>query len=160
MLEILVSTFFNVIWHTQEGNSAFLYLCSGNHSTLTVCFHLQRHMGDFIIQVYGPCSLLVVISWVSFWLNREATSERISLGKCILYSDFTRLAWQIFYLLGITTVLTITFLGLEARKDLPKVTYPTALDYFVFISFMYIFCTVVQVNNINIQTIQTHTLLI
>ena len=39
----------------------------------------------------------------------------------------------------------MTFMGLEARKDLPKVTYPTALDYFVFISFMYIFCTVVQV---------------
>ena len=46
---------------------------------------------------------------------------------------------------GITTVLTMTFMGLEARKDLPKVTYPTALDYFVFISFMYIFSTVVQV---------------
>ena len=71
--------------------------------------------------------LLVVISWVSFWLNREATSDRISLG--------------------ITTVLTMTFMGLEARKDLPKVTYPTALDYFVFISFMYIFCTVVQVRH-------------
>ena len=25
--------------------------------------------------------LLVVISWVSFWLNREATSDRISLGE-------------------------------------------------------------------------------
>jgi len=74
--------------------------------------------------VYGPCILLVVISWVSFWLNREATSDRISLG--------------------ITTVLTMTFLGLEARKDLPKVPYPTALDYFVFISFTYIFSTVVQ----------------
>ncbi|XP_023346187.1 gamma-aminobutyric acid receptor alpha-like [Eurytemora carolleeae] len=96
----------------------------GIHSTLIVSFHLQRHMGDFVIQVYGPCILLVVISWVSFWLNREATSDRISLG--------------------ITTVLTMTFLGLEARKDLPKVPYPTALDYFVFISFTYIFSTVVQ----------------
>ena len=47
---------------------------------------------------------------------------------------------------GITTVLTMTFLGLEARKDLPKVPYPTALDYFVFISFTYIFSTVVQVS--------------
>ena len=113
---------------------------TGDHSTLLVSFHLKRHMGDFVIQVtansrtpssqllaqvYGPCILLVVISWVSFWLNREATSDRISLG--------------------ITTVLTMTFMGLEARKDLPKVTYPTALDYFVFISFMYIFSTVVQV---------------
>ena len=53
---------------------------------------------------------------------------------------------KLFSILGITTVLTMTFLGLEARKDLPKVPYPTALDYFVFISFTYIFSTVVQVN--------------
>ena len=51
-------------------------------------------------------------------------------------------------IVGITTVLTMTFMGLEARKDLPKVTYPTALDYFVFISFMYIFSTVVQVTKL------------
>merc|ERR1719458_975844 len=108
---------------TPTGN-ATVEVNKGIHSSLQVQFKLQRHMGNFVIQVYGPCVLLVVISWVSFWLNREATSDRISLG--------------------ITTVLTMTFLGLEARKDLPKVHYPTALDYFVFISFTYIFSTVVQ----------------
>lgn len=92
---------------------------------LLVNFHLQRHMGNFLIQVYGPCVLLVVLSWVSFWLNREATADRVSLG--------------------ITTVLTMTFLGLEARTDLPKVPYPTALDFFVFLSFAFIFATIIQV---------------
>lgn len=48
---------------------------------LLVSFHLQRHMGNFLIQVYGPCILLVVLSWVSFWLNREATADRVSLGE-------------------------------------------------------------------------------
>uniref|UniRef100_A0A182PST9 Neurotransmitter-gated ion-channel transmembrane domain-containing protein n=1 Tax=Anopheles epiroticus TaxID=199890 RepID=A0A182PST9_9DIPT len=81
-------------------------------------------MGNFLIQVYGPCVLLVVLSWVSFWLNREATADRVSLG--------------------ITTVLTMTFLGLEARTDLPKVPYPTALDFFVFLSFAFIFATIIQ----------------
>ncbi|CAB4064290.1 GABRA [Lepeophtheirus salmonis] len=106
------------------GNSTVI-VNNGAHSTLLVNFHLQRHMGNFMIQVYGPCILLVVISWVSFWLNREATSDRINLG--------------------VTTVLTMTFLGLEARTDLPQVAYATALDYFVFISFIFIFSTVVQV---------------
>ena len=90
--------------------------------------------------------LLVVISWVSFWLNREATSDRISLG--LMSEEIILLNDELFknsFFVGITTVLTMTFMGLEARKDLPKVTYPTALDYFVFISFMYIFSTVVQV---------------
>ncbi|XP_068141510.1 LOW QUALITY PROTEIN: gamma-aminobutyric acid receptor alpha-like [Drosophila tropicalis] len=94
------------------------------YSMLMVNFHLQRHMGNFLIQVYGPCCLLVVLSWVSFWLNREATADRVSLG--------------------ITTVLTMTFLGLEARTDLPKVSYPTALDFFVFLSFAFIFATILQ----------------
>lgn len=57
---------------------------------LLVSFHLQRHMGNFLIQVYGPCVLLVVLSWVSFWLNREATADRVSLGEifiiCLSYS--------------------------------------------------------------------------
>lgn len=91
---------------------------------ISVRFHLHRHMGSFLIQVYGPCILLVVLSWVSFWLNREATADRVSLG--------------------VTTVLTMTFLGLEARANLPKVTYPTALDHFIFLSFGFIFATIVQ----------------
>ncbi|XP_018333904.1 gamma-aminobutyric acid receptor alpha-like, partial [Agrilus planipennis] len=95
-----------------------------DYSMLLISFHLRRHMGNFLIQVYGPCVLLVVLSWVSFWLNREATADRVSLG--------------------ITTVLTMTFLGLEARTDLPKVPYPTALDFFVFLSFTFIFATIIQ----------------
>ncbi|XP_062562938.1 gamma-aminobutyric acid receptor alpha-like [Armigeres subalbatus] len=102
--------------------NAKLYV--SEYSMLLVSFHLQRHMGNFLIQVYGPCVLLVVLSWVSFWLNREATADRVSLG--------------------ITTVLTMTFLGLEARTDLPKVPYPTALDFFVFLSFAFIFATIIQ----------------
>lgn len=63
---------------------------------LLVYFHLQRHMGNFLIQVYGPCILLVVLSWVSFWLNREATADRVSLGKKIysLHSHFNLSARQ------------------------------------------------------------------
>ena len=38
-------------------------------------------MGYFLINVYIPCSLLVVISWVGFWINREATADRIALGE-------------------------------------------------------------------------------
>ena len=42
---------------------------------------LSKWPFSLFYQVYGPCILLVVISWVSFWLNREATSDRISLGE-------------------------------------------------------------------------------
>jgi len=36
-------------------------------------------------QVYVPCVLIVVLSWVSFWIHREATSDRVGLGTCIQF---------------------------------------------------------------------------
>lgn len=62
---------------------------------LLVSFHLQRHMGNFLIQVYGPCILLVVLSWVSFWLNREATADRVSLGEYFLINYLNALVMYI-----------------------------------------------------------------
>jgi len=55
---------------------------------LQVNFNLVRHKGYFLIQVYVPCILIVVLSWVSFWINREATSDRVGLGKPM--KDFKR----------------------------------------------------------------------
>ncbi|XP_050459035.1 gamma-aminobutyric acid receptor alpha-like isoform X3 [Cataglyphis hispanica] len=91
---------FDLVANPTANHSIAPGFSHADYSMLLVYFHLQRHMGNFLIQVYGPCVLLVVLSWVSFWLNREATADRVSLG--------------------ITTVLTMTFLGLEARTDLPK----------------------------------------
>lgn len=53
----------------------------GEFSVLEVSFNLQRHTGYFLIQVYVPCTLIVVLSWVSFWIHREATSDRVGLGN-------------------------------------------------------------------------------
>ncbi|XP_023215415.1 gamma-aminobutyric acid receptor alpha-like [Centruroides sculpturatus] len=96
----------------------------GEFSVLKANFNLRRRMGYFLIQVYVPCTLIVVLSWVSFWINREATSDRIGLG--------------------ITTVLTLSTFGLDTRTDLPKVPYPTALDWFVIMSFMFVIATLLE----------------
>ncbi|XP_076446962.1 gamma-aminobutyric acid receptor alpha-like [Babylonia areolata] len=94
------------------------------HSVLTVYFDFRRHTGYFLIQVYVPCCLLVALSWVSFWINREATSDRITLGS--------------------TTMLTMTYLALDSRDNLPRVTYSTALDIYVLMCFFFVFATIVQ----------------
>lgn len=47
---------------------------------LTVFFDLSRRMGYFTIQTYIPCTLIVVLSWVSFWINKDAVPARTSLG--------------------------------------------------------------------------------
>ncbi|KAK3099730.1 hypothetical protein FSP39_008628 [Pinctada imbricata] len=87
-------------------------------------FGLKRHTGFFLIHIVIPCSLLVVLSWVSFWINREATADRIALGT--------------------TTLLTMTFLALDNREDLPRVSYATALDLYIAMCFIFVMSTLVQ----------------
>ncbi|XP_062700266.1 gamma-aminobutyric acid receptor subunit alpha-6 [Aedes albopictus] len=96
----------------------------GEFSVLHVSFNLQRHTGYFLIQVYVPCILIVVLSWVSFWIHREATSDRVGLG--------------------ITTVLTLSTISLDSRTDLPKVRYATALDWFLLMNFIYCIATLLE----------------
>uniref|UniRef100_A0A914R7S6 Neurotransmitter-gated ion-channel ligand-binding domain-containing protein n=1 Tax=Parascaris equorum TaxID=6256 RepID=A0A914R7S6_PAREQ len=68
-----------------------------------IYFKLQRQQGFYILQIYTPCTLIVVMSWVSFWINKEASPARVALG--------------------IMTVLSMSTLGFGSRSDLPKVSH-------------------------------------
>ncbi|XP_032832868.1 gamma-aminobutyric acid receptor subunit gamma-2-like isoform X1 [Petromyzon marinus] len=97
---------------------------SGDYVVMAVYFELVRRMGYFTIQTYIPCILIVVLSWVSFWINRDATPARTALG--------------------ITTVLTMTTLSTISRKTLPKVSYATAMDLFVTVCFFFVFAAMIE----------------
>ncbi|VTJ79434.1 Hypothetical predicted protein, partial [Marmota monax] len=43
---------------------------------MTVYFHLRRKMGYFMIQTYIPCIMTVILSQVSFWINKESVPAR------------------------------------------------------------------------------------
>ncbi|XP_076072078.1 gamma-aminobutyric acid receptor alpha-like [Mytilus galloprovincialis] len=108
-----------------SAETSFTYRKDGDlQSMLTVYFNLRRHTGYFVINIFVPCMLLVILSWVSFWINREATSDRIALGT--------------------TTVLTMAFLALDSRSDLPRVKYATALDLYIALCFVFILSAIVQ----------------
>ncbi|XP_069487826.1 gamma-aminobutyric acid receptor subunit gamma-1 isoform X2 [Ambystoma mexicanum] len=57
---------------------------SGDYVTMTIFFDLSRRMGYFTIQTYIPCILTVVLSWVSFWINKDAVPARTSL-VCFIF---------------------------------------------------------------------------
>lgn len=60
----------------------FLYLLkAGNYSQLIVNFELEREVGHYIMDYYVPSIMLVVVSWVSFWLDPNAVPGRTTLGK-------------------------------------------------------------------------------
>ncbi|KAG7248435.1 hypothetical protein CRUP_036882, partial [Coryphaenoides rupestris] len=38
-------------------------------------------IGYFILQTYMPSILITILSWVSFWINYDASAARVALGK-------------------------------------------------------------------------------
>ena len=62
--------------------------CAGEYVVMRLQFDLVRRMGYFTIQTYIPCILIVVLSWVSFWINRDATPARTSLGQLTCLFDY------------------------------------------------------------------------
>ncbi len=50
------------------------------------------------------------------------------------------------------TVLTMAFLAIENRRDLPKVSYSTALDIFVGVCFAFVLATILQFAGVHFFT--------
>lgn len=48
---------------------------------MTADFKLQRKLGYFVVQNYLPCIMTVVLSQMSFWLNRESVPARTVFGE-------------------------------------------------------------------------------
>lgn len=57
-----------------------------------------------------------------------------------------------FFILGITTVLTMTTLSISARHSLPKVSYATAMDWFIAVCFAFVFSALIEFAAVNYFT--------
>lgn len=59
----------------------FIFFSTGEYVVMTTYFHLKRKIGYFVIQTYLPCIMTVILSQVSFWLNRESVPARTVFGE-------------------------------------------------------------------------------
>jgi hypothetical protein len=55
-------------------------------SCLEANIHLSRQIGYHLVQSYIPTGLIVIISWVSFWIDRRAVPARVTLSFTTLLS--------------------------------------------------------------------------
>lgn len=81
-------------------------------------------MGYYLIQMYIPAGLIVVTSWVSFWLHRNASPARVALG--------------------VTTVLTMTTLMSSTNAALPKISYVKSIDVYLGTCFVMVFAALLE----------------
>ena len=49
----------------------------GEYSCLRVDLVFARELSFYIVTIYVPCFMIVVVSWFSFWLDYKAVSNSI-----------------------------------------------------------------------------------
>ncbi|KAJ4925244.1 hypothetical protein JOQ06_017979 [Pogonophryne albipinna] len=120
--EIVLSQFFIEHFHPSSGLA--FYSSTGWYNRLFINFILRRHIFFFMLQTYFPTMLMVVLSWVSFWIDRRAVPARVSLG--------------------ITTVLTMSTIITGVSSSMPQVSYVKAVDIYLWTSFLFVFLSVIE----------------
>ncbi|GFN77717.1 glycine receptor subunit alpha-2 [Plakobranchus ocellatus] len=100
-----------------------------SYTCLAIDLELRRSLGFYMIQLYIPSALIVVLSWVSFCLDVGAVPARISLG--------------------ILTVLTMTNMKTIAVASLPKVSYIKAIDVWMVACLAFVFSALLEFAVVN-----------
>lgn len=96
----------------------------GNWSGIQATFTFERMSSYFLIHVYGPCALIVVISWVSFLLPHSSPPARVTLG--------------------VTCVLTVVTILNMLNNSMPKVNYVKTIDTYLIGCFLFVFATLAE----------------
>ncbi|KAK2162591.1 hypothetical protein LSH36_95g00008 [Paralvinella palmiformis] len=77
-----------------------------------------------------PTMLIVILSWVSFWISVDAIPARVSLG--------------------LLTVLTMTTMSTGANSSLPKVSYVKGIDIWMSICLLFVFTALLEFAVVNV----------
>ncbi|XP_076118132.1 glycine receptor subunit alpha-2-like [Mytilus galloprovincialis] len=105
-------------------------LTASEYSDLEVTIEFHRAIGYYMTEVFIPDVLIVLLSWVTFWLHPDAVPARVSLGA--------------------VTVLTISSQGSAARRYAPKVSYIKAIDIWSLCHILFVFGAMVEFSVVNV----------
>ncbi|NWS41331.1 GLRB protein, partial [Probosciger aterrimus] len=108
----------------EYGNCTKYYKGTGYYTCVEVIFTLRRQVGFYMMGVYAPTLLIVVLSWLSFWINPDASAARVPLG--------------IFSVLSLASECT------TLAAELPKVSYVKALDVWLIVCLLFGFASLVE----------------
>ncbi|CAG0878850.1 unnamed protein product [Darwinula stevensoni] len=114
---------------TEIGDCTTEY-STGNFTCLQVVFTLKRRLGYYLFHTYVPTCLIVIMSWISFWIKPEAVPARVTLG--------------------VTSLLTLSTQHANSQKSLPPVSYIKAMDVFMSSCTVFVFMSLMEYALVNI----------
>ncbi|GFR04546.1 glycine receptor subunit alpha-2, partial [Trichonephila clavata] len=114
---------------TSLGDCTKVY-STGNFTCIQVIFTLKRRLGYYMFHTYIPTCLIVIMSWISFWIKPEAVPARVTL--CV------------------TSLLTLSTQHAQSQKSLPPVSYIKAIDIFMSSCTVFVFASLMEYAMVNI----------
>lgn len=88
-------------------------------------FEGERMLHHYVIKAITPLALIVMMSWVVFWIDPKQVPNQLSVA--------------------VTTVLTLIAYHIALSGRLPDIPYLTHMDKFLFSSTVLVFMTLVEV---------------
>ncbi len=98
---------------------------SAGHAAITFSFAAERKQAYYVIKVIVPLVMIVIMSWVVFWIDPKEAGTNIGVSM--------------------TSMLTLIAYRFSISTFLPNLSYLTSLDYFVMVSSLLVFCSFVEV---------------
>ena len=83
-------------------------------------------------QFYVPSILIVILSWVAFWISPDAFTARV--------------------IIGLLTILTMATQNKNAREQIPRVSYITALDVWTSACVIFVFASLLEFAVVSMYT--------
>nr|XP_018899754.1 PREDICTED: glutamate-gated chloride channel alpha-like isoform X1 [Bemisia tabaci] len=99
------------------------------YTCVTLTFLLARNYQYYVMHYYLPSTLLVILSWVTFFLEPEALPARVTIG--------------------ISTMLTLLALSAEVGSSLPNVSYIRSNDVWFVACTAFIMLSLIELAFIN-----------
>ncbi|GIY89066.1 glycine receptor subunit alpha-2 [Caerostris darwini] len=91
----------------------------GNYTSLMANFRMVRRLTGSIMNTYAPSTMIVTMSWVSFWIKVDAVPARVALS--------------------VTSLLTLCTQVEQYKSQLPPVNYIKAMDIWLFVCILMVF---------------------